>query len=121
MQRTRGITLLEVTIALVTLTLGFTALLRIWIAFADQVGAGRRWTLMAAAASSEMERLERSYRAAAPACVVPASGSGYTPDGVGLDWRTADSLGQLVVRLEVRAAAGRRTLLDSLTGVVSCR
>jgi hypothetical protein len=117
----RGVALLDVAIALVILSIGVSALLRVWLGITEEVGAGRRWTLMATAAASELERLERSYRAGAPTCVPPAPGSAYTPEGVGLDWQTADSLGQLVVRLEVRAASGRRTLLDSLVARVACR
>jgi hypothetical protein len=121
MSHRRGITLVEVTIALVTVGLGFTALLRIWIALSDQVGAGRRWTAMTAASARELERLERAYRALAPGCVLPASGSSYTPDGVGLAWATVDSAGQLLIRLEARAAAGRQTLVDSVISLVPCR
>jgi len=121
MSSRRGITLLDVTIALVIVSIGVSALLRVWLAITEEVGAGRRWTLMATAAASEVERLERSYRSAAPACALPPPGSSYTPEGVGLAWRTADSLGQLVIRLEVRAASSRRTLLDSVVALVPCR
>ena len=117
----RGITLVEVTIALVTLGIGFTALLRIWLALTDQVGAGRRWTAMTAASGRELERLERSYRALAPTCAAPASGSSYTPDGIGLSWATTDSAGQLFIQLEARASIGRQILVDSVSSLVPCR
>jgi hypothetical protein len=117
----RGITLLETLLALVTLTIGFTALLRVWISIADGVGIGRRWTLMTAAAENQLARLEEAYRVGAPICGLPPSGAGYTPDGVGLAWTTADSAGQLAVLLEVRAAHAGRTLVDTLVSLVPCR
>ena len=117
----RGITLLEVTIAIVTLSIGFTALIRIWMGLIALVGSGRRWTLMTAAASAELERLERLYRSGAPTCTVPPSGFTYTPDGVGLTWTTVDSAGQLGVEIEVRAREGRAVMVDTVATVVPCR
>ncbi len=121
MIRRRGITLLEVLIALVTLMIGFAALLRVWLPVTDAVGAGRRWTLMTAAAANQLARLEQAYRLGAPSCGLPPSGAGYTAEGVGLAWTTVDSAGQLAVLLEVRALQGRRTLVDTLVSLVPCR
>src|SRR4051812_35366788 len=121
MIRRSGQSVLEVLLAVVTLTIGFTSLLRIWTAETDAVGVGRRWTAMTAAAATELALLETAYRAAAPACVRPASGSNYTPDGVGLTWATIDSAGQLAIVLEVRGAGARRTLIDTVTTLVPCR
>jgi Tfp pilus assembly protein PilV len=121
MTRRSGQSVLEVLLAVVTLTIGFTALLRFWIAEANAVGIGRRWTAMTAAAATELAELETSYRAAAPSCALPAPGTRYTPDGIGLTWTTADSAGQLVVRLEVRAILARRTLADTVESLIPCR
>ena len=121
MIRRTGQSVLEVLFAVVTLTIGFTALLRIWIAETNAVGVGRRWTAMTAAAATELALLETSYRSAAPSCALPAPGTRYTPDGIGLTWTTADSSGQMVVQLEVRAAQARRTLVDTVASLVPCR
>jgi Tfp pilus assembly protein PilV len=121
MVRRSGQSVLEVLLAVVTLTIGFTALLRVWVAETDAVGVGHRWTAMTAAAASELAELEAAYRAAAPACALPASGSNYTPDGVGLTWSTVDSAGQLAIVLEVRGAGARKILIDTVTTLVPCR
>jgi prepilin-type N-terminal cleavage/methylation domain-containing protein len=121
MARSRGFSLVEVMVAIVTLSIALMALLKLWLFVAQSVGTGRRWTAMAAAAATEIARLEASYRALAPSCAVPPSGSRYTPDGVGLTWVTSNAAGQLAVVLEVRAAVSRRVLLDSIRTRAPCR
>ena len=121
MIRRSGQSILEVLLAVVTLTIGFTALLRIWTAETSAVGIGRRWTAMTAAAATELAVLETSYRSAAPSCTLPPPGTRYTPDGIGLTWSTADSAGQMAVQLEVRAAQARRPLIDTISTLIPCR
>lgn len=116
-----GFGLLDVLLALVVVLVGSVAMARLGLATADAVALGRRWTAMAAAAESELVRLEREFRIGRPGCAPPSSGSRVTADGVGLTWSVGgDSLTARVV-LEVRAKTSRRSLFDSVATTLSCR
>jgi len=121
MRRARGFTLPEVMLALVVLTIGFAAALRVWLGLTDAVATGRRWSAMSAAAGAEVARLERDYLAAAPACVPPAAGSRFAPGGIGLSWTVAPDSASVGITLEVRAALARRALVDTVVTAVACR
>jgi Tfp pilus assembly protein PilV len=117
----RGFALLDAMIAVVVFAIGATAVTRLFLGATEAVSQGRRWTAMAVAASREIGRLERDYRVAAPACLVPPPGSALTVDGVGLAWTTAgDSVGATVV-LEARAASARRVMVDTIVAGLLCR
>jgi prepilin-type N-terminal cleavage/methylation domain-containing protein len=116
-----GFSLVEVMIAVVLLGLVTAVAVRAIAGATEGVAIGRRLTAMAWAAESEMVRLEREYRRGSPACGVPVSGSRVTPDGIGLDWTVTGDSVRVRIAIEVRAAAARRSLRDSLTTTIRCR
>jgi hypothetical protein len=117
----RGFALLDVMIAIVVFTIGVSAVIHLFLGATEAVSQGRRWTAMAAAASREIARLERSYRSLAPGCQLPPPGTALTVDGVGLAWTAAgDSIGA-ILSLEVRAASARRILVDTVVSGLVCQ
>jgi Tfp pilus assembly protein PilV len=119
--RRRGFVLLDIMIAIIVFAIGVSAVVRLFLGATEAVSQGRRWTAMAAAASREIVRLERAYRSLAPGCQVPAPGTAFTIDGVGLTWTAAgDSVGA-TLSLEVRAASARRILVDTVVSGLVCQ
>lgn len=116
----RGFSLIEVLVATVLLAMAVAGFSRAVVTGTGAVAAGRRWTSMAAAADSEVGRLSRDYRAAAPLCLVPPPGSRVTPDGVGVDWTAVGDSARLAVTVETRALAAGRSLIDSVEAVIRC-
>lgn len=115
-----GFAVYEVVLGLVLLGLLSSAVVRTALAIGAAVDEGRGWTRMAAAATTELARLELAFRAGAPACIAPASGTGARL-GIRLDWRVVDSLPMVRITVVARARAARRFLVDSLTSSFVCR
>jgi len=116
-----GFSLLEVMTAVVMLAIASIVALKASVETGHAVAIGRRWTAMARAVDTELARLERGYRMARPNCLVPGSGSGYTPEGVGLVWSVRGDSTLIELSIEARARAAGRVLVDSVRTRVSCR
>lgn len=120
-RQSSGFTLLNVMIALVVFALGASAAIHLFATSTEAVSLGRRWTSMAAAASRELVRLERTYRALAPGCLPPPSGTALSADGVGLTWTASGDSTGVTVAMEVRAASSRRALVDTVVAGFLCQ
>ena len=119
--RVPGFALLDVMVAVVVFVIGATAVIRLFLGATEAVSQGRRWTAMSVAAGRELVRLEQGYRALAPGCMVPPSGSALSVDGVGLTWAAVGDSISATVTIEVRAASARRVLVDTIVTGLLCR
>ncbi len=116
-----GFSLLEVITAVAMLAIASIVALKASVQTAHAVTVGRRWTAMAQAVDAEVVRIERAYRSTRPNCLVPASGSDYTPDGVGLAWSVRGDSVLIELTIEARARAAGRVLVDTARANLSCR
>ncbi|MHB1329941.1 MAG: prepilin-type N-terminal cleavage/methylation domain-containing protein [Gemmatimonadales bacterium] len=116
-----GFTLLEVITAVAMLAIASIVALKASVQTSHAVAVGRRWTAMAHAVDAELGRIERAYRIGRPNCLVPAPGSDYTPDGVGLAWSVRGDSVLVELIIEARARAGGRVLIDTARASLSCR
>lgn len=121
MSRQKGFSLFELMVAIVMIGISLTALIRAVGHSAEVSGRARRWVQMTAAVTSQLARLERGYRLAAPSCVLPAAGASTTFDGIGLTWALGGDSVSATITIEARAAVARRTLVDTVITAVGCQ
>lgn len=116
-----GFSLIEILLAVVVATAGFTVVFRALAQTVDAASRARRWLAMTRAAQAQAARLELGYRSASPFCALPAPGTTTTIDGVTVSWTAAGDSVAATFTVEARAGTARRTLLDTLVAGAVCR
>jgi Tfp pilus assembly protein PilV len=114
-----GLTLVEVLVAIVVLTVGLLALVGSWAHIARAIGAGRHATVAAQAAASRLAELHRIAQSS-PSCGAVEWRSGAdSSHGTALSWRILDVSGparrvELVVRWRKVSGWSADTILTAV-------
>lgn len=114
-----GFALFEVVLALAVLAIAGPAIARGIVGVTRAVADARRWTDAAFRGQSAVRELEATYRAGAPACVLPAAGS-RAARGVRISWWGLDAGSAADLWVELRAGP-RAGSVDTLRARVTCR
>ena len=113
-----GFTLLEVSVALLLISVGLLGLLGTLGPAAVLAGSGRARGRSAMVLESRLDRLRNAVARGAPACVVPPGGTQRHPDGVVERWSAAAGAGHLAV--QVQAGIPGRGAPDTLATLLPC-
>jgi Tfp pilus assembly protein PilV len=120
--RASGLTVAEVVVAVVVLTVGLLALVGSFARMSRMAGAGRHATVAAMAAGGRLAWLHQVAHSSSPPCTGPEwrSDSG-TSGGFTESWRILDAAGTARrVELVVRHQAAARVAADTVVTAVLC-
>jgi prepilin-type N-terminal cleavage/methylation domain-containing protein len=112
----KGISLVEVLVALIILSIGLLGLVGAGATVNRMIGAGRWNTVTMTYAQRRMDLLRAAARDSA-ACAMLTGGSAPLPGGLSERWRV--SPGMRLVGIEV-IVAGRGARVDTLSTVIPC-
>ncbi len=122
-QRASGITVAEVVVAVVVLTVGLLALVGSFGRMSRMAGAGRHATVAAMTAAGRLAWLHQVAHSSSPPCTGPAwRDDSSTSGGVTEAWRILDAVGTARrVELVVRHQEAARVAADTVVTAVLCR
>lgn len=112
----RGLSLIEILVALTILSVGLLGLAGASVTVTRLLGDGRWSSTTMGSASRRIELLRAAARDSA-GCAALTGGSATLPGGLGERWTISPGVRSVAVEVVV---SGRRSRVDTLSGVIPC-
>lgn len=120
MRNVRGVTIIEVLVALIVLETGVLALLTSYAGVTRLIGRGKLATRSAAIAATRLELLREEEERAVPPCTGVLAGSISHPGGLVESWRVTAAARSVELFVIVSYPAVPHPVSDTFTTTMTC-